>query len=462
MTRHASGPTDDRGTVLPLVLVFVVVLSFIAAGISRYAGVTLRYSTVVADRTAAAASAEAGLRFAIDRVGTNSVTSCENGPVRIAPTHSEADNGAVTTIACSRLDAGPATSAGWAAVVTGDGIGSDQLEIDDFGPNVATGRVFVSSPRDDDLDVNGSGSVRFGGDVFYDGSSDDCGIIEQYGGSSYDAYTIDGALVCWPQTWEEVVDEPRIDPAVRSLLIDPPSRMVDDCRVFEPGRYQNLTLNRGGDNYFRSGSYLFEDLVIVTADSGSPETFILAGSPHDARFQPRLPASAGRCEVARAADAVDGGPEGVTWYFGGSSRIILRYGTTLEMLPMVHTDPTDPTGTARAVSVHVLGPGSVLPESLGDGDQVIDAQNNGSFPYNDVLIQGQIWSPTQAIDLEDAKGDTNGQITSGVVASQLLVESTTGSVGSLGPDATPVDQRLELTSVATVHGISVEARAVVF
>ena len=43
----------------------------------------------------------------------------------------------------------------------------------------------------------------------------------------------------------------------------------------------------------------------------------------------------------------------------------------------------------------------------------------------------------------------------------LLVESTTGSVGSLGPDATPVDQRLELTSVATVNGISVEARAVV-
>ena len=115
----------DRGTVLPLVLVFVVALGLVIAGTTRYAGTNLRYSTVVRDRTAANAAAEAELRYAIERVRTNSVTTCDNGPVRIVPTHTDTVNGATSAVTCDRLDGGQSTMAGWAAVATGIGLGPE-------------------------------------------------------------------------------------------------------------------------------------------------------------------------------------------------------------------------------------------------------------------------------------------------------------------------------------------------
>lgn len=439
-------------------LVFVVVVSIIAAGISRYAGTNLRYSTVVRDRAAASAAAEAGVRYAIDRVTTNSVTSCDGGPVRIAPSHGRLYDDVTPTITCERLGGGAPTLGGWAAVITGEGIGSQEgLRIDDEGINAATGRIFVESADDDGIRVGGSGPVRFReADVFYDGSADDCATIEEYGNGSYDDYDLDAdhALVCWPQPWTDVVEEPPYEVAdLLALPVDPMWTMSGSCRVFEPGRYQSLDVLSGGHNYFRSGPYVFEDADVDTAP-GANGTYILGGYPHDSRFANRLITS-GPCMAAQAADGLDGGPNGVTWYLGGSTEVEIRRSTTMELLPLVQTSG----GREYAVSVHVLGPGSPWPETLDDRDQVID--DKGSSPDNTLLFQGQIWAPTLVVDLEDSHGDANGQLTSGVVAAQVLIESDPGTVGTLGPDITSVDHRLLLTSTATVGGVTVEARAVV-
>jgi Tfp pilus assembly protein PilX len=463
----------DRGAILPLVLVFVVVLGLVLAGTARYTATNLRYSAVAQDRAAASASAEAALRLAIQRVGANAVATCDGGPVTIVPTHdpsvdpilADADN---ITITCSRLDSGQATLSGWAAVITADGIGSaNDLEIDEQGPHAATGRIFMSSLRQSDLRINVE-DVTFDGNLFYDGSSDDCATIDHYSESSAswddDIVMTSGSFVCWPQTWDEVVDEPPIANLPAHLPGNPAWTMIGSCRVFEPGWYHQLELNVGGDNYFRSGAYVFEDVLIdtsydpVTMTTASGTT-ILAGYGDDSSFDTRL-ATGSSCEAAQAFDALDGpaplnpGTNGVTWYFGGSSRLLIDSDTTIEMIPMLIDD-----GVRRhAVSLHVLGPGSTWPSTLGDG---VDVVEEGNGTGNRALFQGQIWAPSQPIDLYQLTGDTNGQITSGVVAAQILVDSTNGSVGALGPDRTPVDHELLLSATATVDGVKLEARAVV-
>ena len=70
---------------LPLVLVFVLVLSLVLAGLARYTTTNLRYSAVVEKRSAAAAAAEAGLRYAIQRVDANAVTGWTTGRSRSCP-----------------------------------------------------------------------------------------------------------------------------------------------------------------------------------------------------------------------------------------------------------------------------------------------------------------------------------------------------------------------------------------
>lgn len=459
-------PRRDQGAVLPLVLVFVVTLSLVIAGTARYTATNLRYSQVVKERSSASASAEAALRYAIQRVRSNAVTTCDSGPVTIAPTHDAvadpilADADAID-ITCTRLDGGQATLSDWAAVVTGVGISgsSTDLLITENGDHAATGRIFVSSLRQSDFRINIE-DVEFAGNMFYDGSSDDCTTIDRYveSSSSYDDDIVltTGAFVCWPQTWDEIVDEPPIGTLPAVSATSPPWSMVGTCRVFDPGWYVDLDLLAGGHNYFRSGEYVFEDVDIDTATStGTPETVITGGFPADASFANRLVTS-GPCDGVQADDGLTG-PHGVTWYLGGTSRLEIRKHATIELLPMLHSDGT----REHAVSIHVLGAGSVLPETLADGVEVIDDSDEVAWPHNHALFQGQIWSPTQAVDLEDSLGDPNGQITSGVVAAQLLSASTFDPVGALGPDRTAADHELLLTASATVDGVTATVRAVV-
>lgn len=472
--RRDVGPRD-HGTILPLVLVFVVVLGLVLASTARYTATNLRYSAVVEERASASASAEAALRHAIQRVGANAVATCDGGPVTIAPTYdpvadpilADADT---IDITCTRLDTGQATLSDWAAVITADGIGgANDLEINAPATieQAATGRIFMQSLRQSDLRINYD-DVVFNGNLFYDGSGDDCATIDRYNESSSswddDIVMGSGSFVCWPQTWDQVVDEPPTANLPAHVPGNPAWTMVGSCRVFEPGWYHELELNVGGDNYFRSGAYVFEDVLIDT--SYDPVTMttawgttILAGYGDDTTFDTRL-ATGTSCEAAQALDALDGpaplntGTNGVTWYLGGSSKLLINRDTTIEMIPMTIDD-----GLRRhAVSVHVLGSGSVWPSTLGSGVDVIE---EGSGSSNRALFQGQIWAPTQPIDLYELTGDASGQITSGVVVAQVLVDSTSGSMGALGPDRTQADHELLLSATATVDGVTVEARAVV-
>lgn len=454
----------DRGTVLPLVLVFVVALGLVIAGTTRYAGANLRFTTVIDERTAASAAAEAGLRGAIERVRTNSVTTCENGPVRVAPTHPETFNDAGITVTCDRLDAGQATLSGWAAVVTGEGIGSlTDLLIEEEGPQMSTGRIFVPSLQQPDFRINIE-DVQLAGDLFYDGSGDDCATIDEYveSSSAYDDDIVmaEGSFVCWPQSWSDIVDEPPVATGSGSgslppfAATPPPYQDVSGCRVFEPGWYTSLDLKHGDENYFRSGVYVFDDVLIDTAGPmDEDETYITGGYPPDASYDYRL-ITTGACEAAKAADGYVGGPYGVTWYFTGSSRLLVRRHGSIELIPMLHVDTS---GREHAVSIHVLGS-----ETLADGVASIDEDESGtSFDHNHALFHGQIWSPTQPVDLEDMEAGGDGRVTSGVVAARLLIDSNWGSIGPLGPDRTATDHRLLLSSVATVGDVTIEAQAVV-
>jgi len=479
---------NDRGAVLPLVLVFVLVLGFVLAGIARYTATNLRYSVVVEERSAAASAAEAGLRYAIQRVDANAVTTCDGGPVAIVPTYdvsmapvlAEADS---LTISCSRLDSGDATLAGWTAVVTGEGVtgttcGTSATSVTTgcrflvqkrsvASERAATGRIYLPSLRQTDFRINVE-DVEFAGNLFYDGSGDGCATIEQYDESSStwddDIVLTSGQFVCWPQTWDDVVEPPPIDPNIPTPAdtpLPPAGTDVvfwgssDPCRIFEPGRYTSLDLQLGGANYFKSGAYRFDGVSIDTGPTSSDtDTLILGGYPRNERFENRL-ITASACSAAQADDGTVSADLGVTWYLENGSELRIRRGATVELLPMLQTDVV---GREHAVSIHVLDAGPSTGDAIG-----IDSAGL----RNDALFQGQIWAPYGRVDLRSIDGDADGQVTSGVVAAQLLVDSTsvddTGVDGSgaLRPSLTSADYELVLSSTATVDGITVEARAVV-
>lgn len=464
MTRPGSFHRD-RGAVLPMVMLAVVLLSVIVIGTARYAAANLRYGTVVRDRVVATAAAEAGARYGIDRARNNSLTTCDSGPVELVPTATEPihPRGGLT-ITCTRLDAGQPTLAGWAAVVTGEGIGSTTdllVESASLAPSrdISTGRIMIDTPLQADLQIN-SEDAFFDGDLFYDGSGDGCATIYEYEADDDVPYDFDddiefheGSFVCWPQRWSDVAVEPPIA-ALPAYSPSPPAwTTVGSCRVFEPGYYTSLDLQGGADNYFRSGVYLFDDVVITTDNGGFGTTTILAGYPHDVTHQNDLVVGGG-CDAAQAADGLDGGVAGVTWYLGGASRIETPTNPDVELLPMLHSDGV----REHAVSIHVLGASSVLPSTLTGSDFVIDPAGGGP---DRVQIRGQIWAPLQSVDLRFLQANPGGFVTSGVVAARIRFDSTTDTGGWLGTDRTPVEHELLITSIAEFEGQEVEVQAVI-
>lgn len=165
--------------------------------------------------------------------------------------------------------------------------------------------------------------------------------------------------------------------------------------------------------------------------------------------------TAGPCLAAQAADGLAPGPSpsgvsehGVTWYFTGSAELTVQTHTSIELIPKLHLHgPVE-----RAVSIHVIGTttgDAITPVYLGQ--------------HNHLVVHGLIWAPYRTVDLRDFEPDfgATGQLTSGVVAAQLFVDSTNFSSAALGPNRTQADHELLLSATATVDGVTMEARAVV-
>ena len=141
--------------------------------------------------------------------------------------------------------------------------------------------------------------VEFDGNLFYDGSGDGCATIDRYNGRRRARTTTSvlssGQFVCWPQPWDDVVDEP---PPARHLPADldpatPASdRVTESCRVFEPGGTRSWTSRSAATTTSGRASTSStpspSTLVRRPVHRAHAGTHILAGYPPDDRFETRL------------------------------------------------------------------------------------------------------------------------------------------------------------------------------
>jgi Tfp pilus assembly protein PilX len=455
---HPTRPLDarhdrDRGSVLPLVLAASFVLGLVVVAIAGYVTAALRYSNVVEERADRLAAADGGLRYGVEKL-RNFQTLCTTGAgtgtgyTTIFP---PTINGAVAEVTCRRVGNPISDVQGWGVVVTGQGVPSWANMFTTQGAggsnNVKTfsGPVYIADPTR--IDLNSALTIE-NGDLWYTRSNCDAPVsIPGIGGYLQFAPTAFRGPLCTPLAWNTMFTAPTPG-TIPTSPVNPAYTTDGSCRVFSPGKYTSLQL--GTDNYFKAGSYYFENVAISLQNQS-----LVGGFPGGAGDSQKVPITA--CAAAQASDQATtlaaGGRGGATFYLGGTSDIEVRNGAKLEIYRRLQG--------STYLSVFALssfGTGYTA-STLGWSSWIIETQSGGN---NDLAIHGLVWAPRTGVTLGNVANAANGQLLGGVVTARLDVQaSASASAFAVGIETNPIDVRLLLASTATKNGRSTTVRAVV-
>ena len=281
----------DRGAVLPLVLVLIVVAGFVVIPLMGYAMAVLRSNTVVSERTKAAEAAKGGVRMALADP-RNVFMTCDGGGDLTPP--DPVLNGISVSVTCSEMEEiGPLNALGFevpiAAVANQLGAA---VPAEFSGDRAESGPVppYPSGPPSD------PSCATFPSEAWWCGQESPTAT--------------DGTI------WTP--DLPKLPSTVRSATpFDMPAGF-GGCKVFFPGRYPDA-LDLSGDIYFASGVYYFEQPIVI--DDGAD---IVVGYGLDELGNPDC-----SDDIQVAANVVgdpgtfdiNGG--GATWVFGADARLII-------------------------------------------------------------------------------------------------------------------------------------------
>ncbi len=229
----------DRGSVLPMVLVMIVIGTLVVLPLLDYAIVVFRSNRVVSDRTAQSESAKAGLRVALSDP-KNVFLTCDGGG-NLTPSPNPPVNGISVQTSCTELlEVGPALALGFEVPT-----GAAAMQLGATAPVALSGGTAnspVVPPYPATPDWWATPAYTTGGPA---------------DPAQYSPYAENNKI------W--MPDLPRVPPTVRTAT---PFQMPAsfDCDVFFPGRYAD-PINLSGRVYFTSGVYYFEQPVTVEADA---------------------------------------------------------------------------------------------------------------------------------------------------------------------------------------------------
>ena len=109
----------DRGTILPLTLVFTIGLSVVVLAVATFATTGLRYGRVVEARADRLAAADGGMRYAVGRLSAGAARLCATG----GPDQIEAPslNDATVNVTCGQIGPGFDYTDGWEPALVAEG-----------------------------------------------------------------------------------------------------------------------------------------------------------------------------------------------------------------------------------------------------------------------------------------------------------------------------------------------------
>jgi len=440
----------DRGSVLPMVLVFMVVISMVVVAVADYTTTGLRYGRVVEARADRLSAADGGLRYAIqklERVGNHECPQIDPPDI----------NGAAVTLTCTPVGATFGDTEGYALVLTGESLPPGQALVDAQGAASVAKRIsgLVYMNR---LDFSLQAPMQFeNGQLQYsvtasNPSADPCPTthVMRNDGSPINTsspgadvrFTADHfGVVCTTQPWSRSanpIDNPttqfvneqgkfsepdRAD--LSALPLNPGTTTNGSCRVFRPGRY-TVAPTLGNYNYFLSGNYLFDGVTVSVASSK-----VTAGRAV-AESNQAIPNTA--CINAINGDPVTNVTQaGATFYLQNGARFEVLQNGTLEIMRRKQG--------RRFVSIHVLD-NSLL------WNQDVLLQGPGS--NKDMALHGMVWAPRARITFSNVANIAKAQLLGGAVVSNIKVDSAAGAAGLvISVEPGDITGLLQLDSTAT-------------
>jgi hypothetical protein len=451
-------PVPDRGAVLPLVLVCLVVISMVTIAVANYTTASMRYGQVVERRADRLAAADGGLRYAIQKmtkVGHHECPSIDPPDV----------NGAVVTLTCTNVGAGFDDTAGYALILTGEELPAGTALMSTQGGASTDKRIsgLVYMQR---LAFDLQSPVRFeNGQLQYSATaSSTCPpspTIDANGGDpDYIQFGIDHfGIVCTTQPWSRAAS-PTDDPAtpdwneqgkfspplIGPLPVNNPATnnpapsMVGTCRVFVPG-YYTVAPTLGSYNYFRSGNYVFDGFQLTIAGSKVTAGKVLTGNGGTQA----IPNTA--CDAAIQGDNVANVTEaGVTFYLKNRASFEIRQNGTFEVLRRKQGK--------TYVSIHVLD------DSLTWNDDVV---LQGPGTNKDMALHGMVWAPQASITFSNVANTAEAQMLGGGVLSNIKVDASAGASGLvISVEPSDITGLVQLDSTATTSdGRSTTIRSIV-
>jgi hypothetical protein len=448
---HRRSRSADRGSVLPLVLVFTVIIGMVVVAVASYTTTGLRFGRAIEARADRLAAADGGLRYAIQKLKKVGHHEC--------PTIDPPDvNGATVTLTCTPVGASFSDTEGYALVLTGEGLPSSTALFSAQGAASTAKRIngLVYMNR---LDFDLSAIVRFeNGQMQYSSSSpcptthevrDNGSVIDTSLSSSEVQFSDDHfGIVCTTQPWSRDAyadgkfSEP-FRPDLSGLPVDPapvPDPGGGSCTVFLPGHYTSPPA-LGSYNYFRSGNYLFDNFTLTIENQKVTAGRVLDGNG-SVQAIPNT-----HCDIARQSDNVTNVTEaGATFYLQNGARIVVNQNGTLEVLRRKQ-------GKSH-VGVHVLD------TSLSATDDVL---LQGPGTNKDMAIHGMVWAPTARITLSNVANLAEAQLLGGAVISNIKVDSSAGATGLvISVEPGDITGLLQLDSIATTaDGRSTTIRSIV-
>ena len=457
--RHAPNHTKrDRGSVLTLCLVMVVVIAVVIGAIASYVTSGLRYGRVVEDRADRLAAADGGLRYAIERLQNSAYAGCLTNlgnagytidfPVQV--------NGADVQVTCRKGAGGIGDIKAWAIIVTGAGVPPGQwfLQSQAGGgiQKMLGGPVWVSDPERTNLQAP---VTIEDGDVWYYRA--DC---------TNPNLTIDSNLtftpayrgpICVESPWTTVYTAPTPGSfaAAGDVANTDPAPTVDanGCTVFSPGRY-TVAPAWGPNTYMKSGNYYFHNVTLDVRDAVVTAGWADFDRYGDQVFVPNYPCTdTSNPTSAINLDRASGAAPGATFYMGGGASIEIGNQGSLEILRRLQGD--------SLVSIQAMSgtTANYSASTLGYNDNIIVTKSGNN---SDLAIHGLVWAPYAQMEFGNVTNSANGQLLGGAALSRIALQaSASASAFVIRVESSPIDFELMVDSTATKDGVSTTMRAVV-
>lgn len=406
----ASSRRTDRGNILPMVLVLVVVLGSLGGFIAAYVGTAIRSGTITDDRVDRLAAADSGMQLALQRLDAGNCS----------PITSIVINGATVTSTCQTITQVEDSDGAYALVVTGESITAGTPALDTSGgAQGANGLKRLSGPvyigEGATVDIGNTAAVvpdpwqgiDVGGEVRYDVVGDCPGT----GPVPVTAAMFQAPIPtvrCDSRGWATVSPKPTLPtPPTSAMALAPESS--ETCRVYQPGFLTNTSLELDESTFFKPGIYQFTNVALKITGP------VMVG--YDSATA-RIPAG---CAAVAAAN-----PGGGVWVFSGTTTLLVDKGD-LDF----HAMMLGPVGKLRSVAVIALptADGGFAASTVDPNTTVlIDRKNPTQSNYS---FRGLVWAPKGWISTGSSttSGDAIVQYVGGLTVARATIETAANVEG---------------------------------